>query len=409
VTSGSRFELKVMGANRVEQAQGWYGAYTLSERVIQKIWLAQDFLATGLSTVSGKSLQVKHPGRWNLLSGPDFKEAQFILDGVELTGDVEVHFSASDWYAHQHHINPAYDAVRLHIILNATAGDTCVARTSNGTVPEEVHLLPVLHRDLETYALDLALCELEQVDGFNWAEPFLVLPSIHQQAILEAHAQRRWQEKLRFAKQRFEALGWAEASHQYCLEVLGYARNRGPMAAVAQRYSLSVLVENQVSIEELFLASPVAWHLDGVRPAQPSVSALAALFGDCGGMPRLAGSNRAALTAHGPYWMAISPLLYFGGVRDYLHSCRNMREQIFMNRIGTRRYNTLMVDALLPLATAAGIIDAEAYWQHWPAGDTPNRVQSLMRRMDFANGRGIRTNGYVQGMLGLSLAKAAKA
>ena len=397
-----------MGANRVEQAQGWYGAYTLSERVIQKIWLAQDFLATGLSTVSGKSLQVKHPGRWNLLSGPDFKEAQFILDGVELTGDVEVHFSASDWYAHQHHINPAYDAVRLHIILNATAGDTCVARTSNGTVPEEVHLLPVLHRDLETYALDLALCELEQVDGFNWAEPFLVLPSIHQQAILEAHAQRRWQEKLRFAKQRFEALGWAEASHQYCLEVLGYARNRGPMAAVAQRYTLSVLVKNQVSIEELFLASPVAWHLDGVRPHNHPCRRLQhylAIVAECPDWPdRIAQHLQRMVLLDGDFTTSV-----FRRRTGLPAQCRNMREQIFMNRIGTRRYNTLMVDALLPLATAAGIIDAEAYWQHWPAGDTPNRVQSLMRRMDFANGRGIRTNGYVQGMLGLSLAKAAKA
>ena len=82
-----------MHTDHVEEIQGLYGPFTLTERVVQKIWLRQDFATAGLLTVSGKSLVVKDAGRWNLQEGPDFKEARLIVDGVEIVGDVEVHFN----------------------------------------------------------------------------------------------------------------------------------------------------------------------------------------------------------------------------------------------------------------------------------------------------------------------------
>ena len=64
-----------MHTNHVEEIQGLYGPFTLTERVVQKIWLRQDFATARLLTVSGKTLEVKDPGSWNLQEGPDFKEA----------------------------------------------------------------------------------------------------------------------------------------------------------------------------------------------------------------------------------------------------------------------------------------------------------------------------------------------
>ena len=75
-----------MQTNHVEEIQGLYGPFILTERVVQKVWLRQDYALAGLQTVSGKTLGVKDPGRWNLQEGPDFKEARVILDGVEIVG-----------------------------------------------------------------------------------------------------------------------------------------------------------------------------------------------------------------------------------------------------------------------------------------------------------------------------------
>jgi len=35
-------------------------------------------------------------GAWNLQGGPDFRGARLVLDGREITGDVEVHFHTAD-------------------------------------------------------------------------------------------------------------------------------------------------------------------------------------------------------------------------------------------------------------------------------------------------------------------------
>ena len=61
-----------MPQNQVAEVQGLYGPFTLSERVIQKIWLQQDFAAENMKTVSGGELIIKDPGRWNFFEGPDF-------------------------------------------------------------------------------------------------------------------------------------------------------------------------------------------------------------------------------------------------------------------------------------------------------------------------------------------------
>ena len=85
-----------MQVGEVQEIQGLYGAFTLTERVLQKIWLRQDFSTENLRTACGRSVEVVDPGRWNLLGGPDFKDARLCIDGRQVDGDVEVHFASSD-------------------------------------------------------------------------------------------------------------------------------------------------------------------------------------------------------------------------------------------------------------------------------------------------------------------------
>ena len=248
--------------------QGLYGPFTVTERVLQQIWLRQQFCAAGLKTMSGKVLEILDPGGWNHLAGPDFQAAKLCLDGQVVCGDVEVHFSAADWLAHSHAQNPAYNNVILHVLLYPDAGARTRVRTRNGTAPETLVLLPLLKRDLESIALDEALLEMEQPHTVPWVADFVHVPRAQRVQELYRHAAARWEQKCRFAAQRLQGSGWSEACHQLCLEVLGYARNRAPMARLALEFPLARWTEwHGRDADALYALQRGAWRLSGVRPA----------------------------------------------------------------------------------------------------------------------------------------------
>ncbi|MDR1332002.1 MAG: DUF2851 family protein, partial [Tannerella sp.] len=70
---------------------------------------------------------------------PDFFNAKIRTGDNIWVGDVEIHERASDWYAHNHHRDKAYDSVILHVVgLN----DTPVYRTNGEPVPQAVLHIP---------------------------------------------------------------------------------------------------------------------------------------------------------------------------------------------------------------------------------------------------------------------------
>lgn len=75
-------------------------------------------LAAQLTTTDGQPLEVIDPGLHNRDSGPDFFNAKVRINGEMWVGNVEIHTSARDWYAHHHDSDPAYDNVILHVIAN---------------------------------------------------------------------------------------------------------------------------------------------------------------------------------------------------------------------------------------------------------------------------------------------------
>lgn len=60
--------------------------------------------------------KVLNPGKLNRHGGPDFLEASIQIENVELSGAIEVHTHASEWFHHKHHLDPAYNQVVLHIV-----------------------------------------------------------------------------------------------------------------------------------------------------------------------------------------------------------------------------------------------------------------------------------------------------
>ena len=69
-----------------------------------------------MTTTDQRELVVVRAGQRNTNSGPDFLFAQLQLDKMTWAGHVEMHIKSSDWYAHNHHIDKAYDNVILHVV-----------------------------------------------------------------------------------------------------------------------------------------------------------------------------------------------------------------------------------------------------------------------------------------------------
>jgi len=93
--------------NSVSDSIKPYTGESLKESDIALRWLKWSKSLSGkLYTTDGKKVVVIEPGVVNRDSGPDFKDAMILINGVALSGDVEIHLDSKSWYSHSHHPNP---------------------------------------------------------------------------------------------------------------------------------------------------------------------------------------------------------------------------------------------------------------------------------------------------------------
>lgn len=98
----------------------------MKEDFLSFIWQYQYFEKTHLVTCNDEALQIFDPGQVNYDSGPDFANARLRIGSTNWVGTVEIHTLSSDWYAHKHHLDQAFDNVVLHVVYknNSTTKNT---------------------------------------------------------------------------------------------------------------------------------------------------------------------------------------------------------------------------------------------------------------------------------------------
>ena len=106
------------------------------EALLHYCWKHKLFPLAILTTTDNRVVEVIDPGLHNRHAGPDFFNSKVKIDGTLWVGNVEIHDKASDWFAHGHDHDPAYDNVVLHVCGKIDA----VARTSSGLVPPQMQL-----------------------------------------------------------------------------------------------------------------------------------------------------------------------------------------------------------------------------------------------------------------------------
>lgn len=89
----------------------------MSEDFLHYLWKYRLFVSS-LSTTYGEPIDIISPGIHNHNEGPDFSNARLRIGETLWAGNVEIHVNSSDWFKHGHQLNPVYDSVILHVVLN---------------------------------------------------------------------------------------------------------------------------------------------------------------------------------------------------------------------------------------------------------------------------------------------------
>ena len=181
-------------------------------------------LSQGLEAEDGRRFKVIYPGRPGGASGPDFRDAVIEEEsGDRVTGDVELHLVAPDWYRHRHYEDPAYNDVVLHVVLNPV-GSRISVQNSKGQVP--------------IVSMGSALTHLQETPTTRRAR----VPEFEDLgSSLDLAGDRRFFSKASGLGLELERGDPSEVLYRALMEVVGYANNRRPFRHLAEAVQFSTL------------------------------------------------------------------------------------------------------------------------------------------------------------------------
>lgn len=230
----------------------------LSEKQAALIW--QQAVGKALPSTEDGPLNVIYPGRVNGGNGPDFQDA-VIGDGYRLTkGDVEVHVRSADWYNHEHHTDPAYNNVILHVAVWHDCNSVTLLE-SGKSVPLLCLAQALRH---QAYLLPDQLPCFDILDRIDKRTLWELLNTAGEQRLKQKAARFRAQmldAALRIPDIR-EAAG--QVLYQGMMRGLGYTKNTRPFEELASRLPLiSIETRQGLALKQALLLGTA-----GLLPSQ---------------------------------------------------------------------------------------------------------------------------------------------
>ena len=211
----------------------------MREDFLHFLWRWRRFEMRDLKTTAGELLEILQPGELNTHAGPDFFNARLRLGNTLWAGNVEIHLKASDWLAHRHDTDPAYDNVILHVVSEE---DQRLFRP-NGTA------LPCL--ELKARIPPNVLDKYQRLQNERaWipcAQVYGDIPEIVRHNWLDRLLVERLEQKTAEIAQVVIACGqhWEEAFYRFLARNFGLKVNAEPFEALARALPLGLLSRHQ--------------------------------------------------------------------------------------------------------------------------------------------------------------------
>jgi hypothetical protein len=117
----------------------------MTEDFLHYVWKFRLLRPVQLFTSDGEPIEIIKPGFPNTDAGPDFFNAILKIGQTKWAGNIEIHVRSSDWNAHSHSSDPAYDNVILHVVyendckITRKNGETITVLELKEIIPQHIH------------------------------------------------------------------------------------------------------------------------------------------------------------------------------------------------------------------------------------------------------------------------------
>lgn len=218
------------------------------EQLLHYVWKHKLFPLSALTTTIGQDVEVIDPGLHNSNAGPDFFNAKVRINGTLWVGNVELHTKASEWFAHHHDRDTAYNNVVLHVVEEE---DNCQAITEDGQKPPQL-VLPVPQKVKDNYE------ELLHTDAYPPC--YRIIPNLSrllQHSWMSYLQTERLQQKTEAIEARAKAAGgsWEQAFFTTLARNFGFGVNGDAFETWAMNLPLDAAAHHRddpFQIEALF-------------------------------------------------------------------------------------------------------------------------------------------------------------
>ncbi len=217
----------------------------MRESFLHFLWRWRRFDAQNLTPTDGQALEIQHPGEWNDHAGPDFFNARLRIGDTTWAGNVEMHLRASEWLAHRHSDDAAYDNVVLHVVFE---DDQPIARASGERIPclELKGRIPA--KILENYQ------RLEHERAWIPCQSFFKnIPDIVRLNWLDRLLVERLEQKTAAVAEMLAATEnhWEEAFYRLLARNFGLKVNAEPFEALARSLPLLTLAKHKNDLKQV--------------------------------------------------------------------------------------------------------------------------------------------------------------
>ncbi len=211
----------------------------MTEAFIHFLWKFKLYRAQGLCTTMGSALKVLSAGFHNKDSGPDFFDARLYIDDTLWAGNVEIHVRSSDWYAHGHTSDSAYDNVILHVVY---MDDKPVLR-SDGTPLPTLQINKFLPAGVEEHYTEL----LQSHTPIPCGSRISTMPALHLQnwfyRLLIERLEEKSKDVYRFLQETRGS--WDDTFYILLARNFGFKVNALPFELLARSLPQQLLAKNK--------------------------------------------------------------------------------------------------------------------------------------------------------------------
>jgi len=202
----------------------------IAEHFISQLWQKKYFSTLPLLTTKGQQLEIISFGIRNEDAGPDFKNISIKIGNDILHGDLEIHRATEDWYLHQHHADPAYNNVVLHLIIGTQINSEPSIKLNRRPIPVEI-FVNIPDEKFKVLEKKYGL----KIPGYSAIVECLLSEEKTEKIITVVNhfGRERMLAKAERFREQHQTGSWDQVLYLGIMEALGYSKNQIPFRRLA--------------------------------------------------------------------------------------------------------------------------------------------------------------------------------